>query len=364
MKNYWKKVLVCGLLCAALSAGAAARPPAVIKAGKAVGVKQSISKKYIGNISGVLDAALIPRVSGVVQEQCFSNGDMVKKGQILFKIEDTTYRAQRDAAKAKLQQCRAEYAFAKKNLARLSTLWKSKATSESSYEDAVRQEAVSRAAISAAEAALLEAENQLSYTIITAPFNGKAGKASVSPFNYVTPSSGALVSVVHLDELYVNFWVSAKDYLTMFGSYDELKKNADIKIILADDSVYPAPAEVVFLDNRIDKDTDTIRSRGLVKNKDLRLIPDSLVTVILSRKEKTEVPAVPASAIMNDGKKDFVYVVTADNTVVLRPVLTGELQGNMQIIRKGLNIGDTIVTEGTHKVIPDGKSKIVPVMDK
>ena len=74
--------------------------------------------------------------------------------------------------------------------------------------------------------------------------------------------------------------------------------------------------------------------------------------------------AVPASAIMNDGKKDFVYVVTADNTVVLRPVLTGELQGNMQIIRKGLNIGDTIVTEGTHKVIPDGKSKIVPVMDK
>jgi RND family efflux transporter MFP subunit len=221
-----------------------------------------------------------------------------------------------------------------------------------------------RAAISAAEAALLEAENQLSYTIITAPFNGKAGKASVSPFNYVTPSSGALVSVVHLDELYVNFWVSAKDYLTMFGSYDELKKNADIKIILADDSVYPAPAEVIFLDNRIDKDTDTIRIRGLVKNKDLRLIPDSLVTVILSRKEKTEVPAVPASAIMNDGKKDFVYVVTADNTVVLRPVLTGELQGNMQIIRKGLNIGDTIVTEGTHKVIPDGKSKIVPVMDK
>lgn len=361
MKNIWNKFLVCGAVFVALTAGAAERPAAMVKVGKSVGVKQSVSKKYIGNISGVDDVSLMPRVSGIILEQCFNNGDMVKKGQLLFQLEDTTYRAQRDAAKAKLEQCRAEYAFAKKTLERISSLWKSKAASESSYDDAVRMEAAGRAAVSAAEAALLDAENQLSYTKIYAPFDGKAGKAAVSPFNYVTPATGALVSVVRLDQLYVNFWVSSRDYLTMFGSYDELVKNADIRISLADDSIYPEAAKVVFLDNRIDKDTDTIRIRGLVNNKDFKLIPDSLVTVILSRKESKNVPAVPSSAVMNDGKKDYVYVLNADNTVSLRPVITGELQGNMQIIAKGLKVGETVVVEGVHKVIPDGKHKVVPV---
>lgn len=362
MSFSWKKITVCAAAVSALALGAAPamRPAALVKAGKVVGVKRSIAKKYMGTITGVEDVALVPRVSGVIWKQCFANGDMVKKGQVLFELENTSYLAQRDAAKAKLAQCRAEYTFAERNLKRLASLWKSRATSESSYEEAVRMEASAKAALAGAEASLRDAENLLSYTTIKSPIDGKAGKAALSPYNYVTPSTGALVSVVHLDELYVNFWISARDYLTMFGSYSKLQSNADIKIVLADDSIYNAPVQVVFLDNRIDKDTDTIRVRGLVKNADLKLIPDSLVTVILARKENAPVSAVPVSAVMNDGKHDYVYVIDSANTVSRRNVSAGELQGNLQVIDKGVNIGEIVVVEGTHKVYHGGK--VNPVM--
>lgn len=361
MSFNYRKIMLGTAFCTAFALCAAPeRPAALVNVSKVTGVKQSVSKKYMGSITGVEDVDLTPRVSGVIWEQRFANGDMVKKGQVLFVLENTTYLAQRDAAKAKLAQCRAEYTFAERNLKRLTTLWKSKATSEISYEEAVRMEASTRAALAAAEAALTDAENLLGYTVIKSPIDGKAGKAAVSPYNYVTPSTGSLVSVVRLDQLYVNFWISSRDYLTMFGSYGKLQKNADIKIMLADDSIYNSPVQVVFLDNRIDKETDTIRVRGLVKNHDLKLIPDSPVTVILSRKNSEPVPAVPVSAVMNDGKQDFVYVVDAGNTVSRRVVISGELQGNMQVVDKGLNIGETVIVEGTHKVFPG--AKVNPVM--
>lgn len=378
MKFNWKNFLVCGVILAACTAAGAERPAPTVNVTKVTGVKQSITKKYIGNISAVDDVNLVARVSGKIELQNFNSGDMVKKGQLLFKLEDTTYIAQRDAAKARLAQSKAELAtrkaelvFAKKNLERLTKLWKSKATSEISYEEAVRVEATTRAAVAAAEAsvqaaaaALKDAENQLSYTKIYAPFDGKAGKAAVSPFNYVTPATGTLVNVVKLTPLYVNFWISESDYMSLFGgSYSDLQKHALVKLQLADDSIYGENAEIVFIDNKVDADTDTIRVRGLVKNADLKLIPNALVTVELSRKESNPMPAVPASAVLNNGKIDFVYVVNADNTVAIRPVVTGELQGRLQVISKGLKIGETVVTRGVHKIMPLPGFKVAPVQE-
>lgn len=364
MNFNWKKFLVCGAVLTACAAIGAERPAPVVNVAKVIGVKQSVTKKYVGNISAVDDVSLVARVSGNIMEQKFNSGDMVKKGQLLFVLEDTTYLAQRNAARAKLAQCRAEYAFAKSNLKRLTSLWKSKATSETSYEDAVRVEATAKAAVAAAEAALLDAENQLSYTKIYAPFDGKAGRAAVSPFNYVTPATGTLINIVKLSPLYVNFWVSESDYMKMFGgSYGELQKHADIKLALADDSIYGESAEVVFIDNKVDADTDTIRIRGLVKNADLKLIPNALVTVLLSRKESNPMPAVPVSAVLNNGKTDYVYVVNADNTVTIRPVVTGELQDKLQVIAKGLKIGETVVVRGSHKILPIPGFKIAPVQE-
>lgn len=363
MKSNWKILLLCSMTtaCFIVAAAPAGRSAVPAKVGEVVNLQRNISRKYIAKISAVDDVSLIARVPGVILEQKFAHGDIVKKGQELILIEDTTYVAARNSAKAKLAQCVAEYDFAKRNLARQQTLWKNKATAESTYDEAVRSEAIAKAAVDAAKAALLDAENNLSYTKIVSPISGKAGKAALSPGNYVTPSSGTLINIVSMDEMYVNFFISMSDYMSIFGgSFEILRKEGVAKIITADGKEFGGKSEIVFIDNRVDKDTDTIRIRIRVKNDNMTLLPDSLVTVRLSRADKAR-PAVPVSAVMNNGKMSYVYVLDAKNIAQIRPVELGEVQGKNQIILGGLTAGERVVFDGTHKIFPN--SEVVPVTD-
>ena len=362
VKSCGKKLLFAGifLIGSAVVAAPAARMAESVRVGKVKMIPRELSRKYIAKISAVDDVSMVARVSGVLLEQKFANGDIVKKGQELILLEDTSYVAAQKAAKAKLEQCKAEYQFAKRNLARQQTLWKNKATSESTYDEAVRNEATCKAAVAAAEAALMDADNNLSYTRIISPITGKTSRAIYSPGNYVTPSSGTLINIVSMDEMYVNFWISMNDYLAIFGgSFEILKKEAVAKIYMADGSEFKGKSEIVFVDNRVDKDTDTIRVRIRVRNERHLLLPDSLVTVRLSRKDK-ERAAVPVSAVVNNGKIDFVYVLDAKNIPQVRQVKLGEITGNMQLILEGLKAGETVVVDGTHKVFPGAPVSPVP----
>ena len=405
-----KKWLFCGVLLAGSTLSAApekkpakmVRPPETVKVGLVRSVPVEYSRKYVGKISAVDDVSLVARVSGVIWEQKFANGAMVEKDKPLFILEDTTYKVALDSAKARLKQSEADllrvkselikanselvrlnadYTLAKSNLERQKKLKKKDATSETVYDEAVRQEAVAGAAIksmeasieamkasvsateasvAAASAAVKDAENNLSYTVISSPISGKAGKAAVSPGNYVTPSSGTLVNVVSMDKMYINFWISMNDYLSLFGgSFEKMKKEMTANIILADGKSFNgSKAEVVFIDNRVDKDTDTIRVRLQVDN-DGKLIPDGLVTVRISRKDGQKT-AVPVSAVLNNGQVSFVYVIDNENKAAVRPVVLGQTQGKNQIILSGLADGEKVVFDGTHKVFP--KSTVNPIM--
>lgn len=362
MKTSFKHLLLCGIIFAGIAAsgapGAAQGTP--VRVGEVQSISYDVSRKYIAKISAVNDVSMVARVSGVILDQKFASGDIVKKGQLLIVLEDTTYLAARNSAKAKLAQCEAEYEFAKRNLSRQQTLWKNKATAESTYDEAVRSEATAKAAVDAAKAALLDAENNLSYTKIISPIDGKTNRATYSPGNYVTPGSGALVNIVSMNEMYVNFWISMSDYLNMFGgSYENLRKEAVCQVILADGKVFPGKSEIVFIDNRVDKDTDTIRIRLLVKNDNFVLIPDSLVSVRISKKDHNRT-AVPVSAVMNNGYVTFVYVLDSKNIPQVRPVELGAVQGKNQIILKGLKAGERVVFDGTHKVFPNRPVTPVP----
>ncbi|MBE6378330.1 MAG: efflux RND transporter periplasmic adaptor subunit [Lentisphaerae bacterium] len=363
MKKNLKFFMLCSIsaACFILAAAPAGRPAVPARVGQVKNAARNISRKYIAKISAVDDVSLIARVPGVILEQKFAHGDMVKKGQELIIIEDTTYVAARNSAKAKLQQCVAEYDFAKRNLARQQTLWKNKATAESTYDEAVRSEAIAKAAVDAAKAALLDAENNLSYTKIISPISGKTGKAAFSPGNYVTSSSGTLINIVSMDEMYVNFFISMSDYMSIFGgSFDTLRKEGVAKIITADGKEFAGKADIVFIDNRVDKDTDTIRVRLRVKNDNMILLPDSLVSVRLSRADKPR-PTVPVSAVMNNGKMSYVYVLDEKNIAQIRPVELGEVQGKNQIILNGLRAGERVVFDGTHKIFPGSEVAPVPV---
>ena len=184
----------------------------------------------------------------------------------------------------------------------------------------------------------------------------------MAEFNYVTPSTGTLVYIANMDSMHVNFWITMRDYVSIFGgSFERLQKEAVVQIILADGSEFNGDKEIVFVDNKVDKDTDSIRVRVRVKNDGMQLLPDALVSVRIAKKDGKKT-GVPVSAIMNNGNTSYVYVLNAENIPTVRPVKLGDTVGGEQIILDGLNVGETVVIDGTHKVFP-GKA-VVPVGSK
>jgi len=365
VKSSWKNLLFCAVMIAGTCVSAVERPPEAVRVGVVTQLTKETTRRYIGKVTAVDEVSLVARINGVILEQRFSSGDIVKKGDILFVLEDTTYRAAVQNAEAKLNQAKAEYEFARKNLERQTRLWNQKAVAESTFDEAVRQEATCKAAVLAAEAALLDARNNLSYTIIRSPIDGKAGRATFSPGNYVTPASGSLVTIVSVDSMYINIWITMSDYNRIFGgSFANLQNQASLEIKLADNSVFvnssinPDACRIVFIDNKVDKDTDTIRIRAQVQNPDMRLIPDSLVSVTMSKKDGIRT-VVPVSAIVSNSGINYVYVLDAENRASIRPVELGETQNGFQIIESGLQPGERIVIDGTHKVIPG--NVVVPI---
>jgi len=327
-------------------------PPSTVLIGEAVKIKDASAKKYVGALKAVYDVGLPARISGVIMEQKVNHGDFVEKGQLLFVLEDTTYRAAVDSARAQVAQCEAEFRYSKSNFERNDRLHKQKAVSESAYEEATRLYAANTAKLAAAKAALLDAENNLSYTRIHSPIKGRIGKCTYSPSNFVTPSSGVLATVVSIDPVNVDFSISERDYLSLFGSIDAVKRDALVKLQLADGTTYPTEGTIVFVDNKIDPDTDTVLIRAEFKNPDYKLIPGGLVTVMLSHRLGGELAAVPLPALLIDAKGPYVYVLDKENRVVRRDVVIGSEIGGLQSIRRGLKPGETIVVDGTHKARP------------
>ena len=117
------------------------------------------------------------------------------------------------------------------------------------------------------------------------------------------------------------------------------------------------------MDNRVDKNTDSIKLRATISNKDLKLIPDSLVTVNVARRTDEAVVGIPPAALLSDGKKSFVYTLDKNSVVTVRVVVPGELDGDTQIILKGLAEGETIIVDGTHKALPGTKVVALPVKE-
>ena len=348
-------ILFAGIVSALNLSAAMERPPELVKVDRVKMVDATIRKRYIGSLVGSIDVSLVPRVSGIIEKKLFENGDLVKKGQLLFQLEDTTYRAQVASAKAKVAQCEAEFKFASSNLKRVTTLRKQNAVSESAFDEAVRLEGTSKAALAAAKAALIDAENNLSYTKIYSPIDGRVGDAVLSDFNYVTPATGNLVTVVATEPVYLDFSISSRDFFKYFGSIETIRKNAEITFALADGTMYGQNAFNILLpENRVDKNTDTVKIRGYFHNPDLKLIPGSLVSVYISRK-LGKTTAVPTAAVLSDGKDIYVLVLDQNNVVSRRNVVLGELNNGMQLITSGVKEGEVIVVDGTHKARPGAK---------
>ena len=346
------------LLCAvplvrAAMPGPGMPPPAPgVEVGEVLAVQDTQSRRYTGRVVSPATVSLVPRVAGEILEVGFRDGDTVQAGQMLYRIDPVRYEAAVKNARGKVVQYKAEHAYARADLARNRSLFKKQAVSRDVLESAERTEQVAYGELLlAAEADLVTAQDDLRNTRIVAPMAGRIGVTAFTAGNYVTTSSGTLVTLVRADPVRVRFGLSVRDMQAVFGSEEELRSLGRVRVRLADGTEYGTEGRVTIVDNTAEGRTDTVLVYAELANPQSRLVPESTVVVTLYRQTDSVVPAVPPSAVQHDVQGAFVYVVQEDDRVSLRRVTLGNLVGESQAVRSGLNVHERVVTDGTHKVV-------------
>ncbi len=323
-----------------------------------------IYKEWIGTLDGNVNAVIRPQVSGYLVKQNYREGEPVKKGQVLFEIDPRTFQASLNQAKGQLAQQQARYDTSKANLARIKPLAAKNAVSQKDLDDATGSELSSRSSVETAQAALENAQLNLSFTKITSPVDGIAGIAKTQLGNLVGPSSSqelTTVSSVNPIKAFIN--ISEREYL----SAKEGRKNVEsivLELILADGSVYPHKGRFSLADRQVDPATGTLKLGTLFANQNNLLRPGQYGRVRAAVGVRKAALLVPQRAVAEMQGKYLVTVIKADNTADIRPVKVAEQVGTQWVITEGLQPGDKIVVEGIQKVRPGSPVNPQPFVPK
>lgn len=317
---------------------------------KVTQVADSREKNFPGRVEAVQRVEVTPEVSGDIVEVCFANGAIVKEGDVLYRIMDVKYRSALKNAESKVAEARAKKDYASATFARHQKLEPSKAVSRDAVENAKSAETIATAELAAAEAELKVAEYNLARCEIRTPISGKTGSTRLTRGNPASPST-VLVTVVQIQPIRVGFAISNRDYLTGFGgSSRALREKGEVRLVLADGSIYAEPGKVEYVENEADLATDTIRAYAAFPNAERLLKPGSTVGVTLRNREGTPRPAITPAAIMQDAKGPYVWRLDADGRATRRHVTRGRMANGLQLIESGLAVGDRVVVDGVHKV--------------
>ena len=350
-----RSLILLSSLCAAAvvcGQGRGMKAP-VVSVAKVVNIMDVENRNYVGTILSPSVVQIVPRVSGEIIEVGFEDGAVVRKGQLLYRLDPVRYEAAVKGVEAKIKECQARLDYAQKNYDRGIALFQKKAESKDTMENRKSTLEAARAALMAAEAELIMAKDDLKNTRIIAPIDGIAGVSSTSLGNFLTPGSGVLVTIVKVQPIRVRFSISTNDYLNSYGSLKALQDFATVKVRLSDGKMYPVEGKVKFLNNEANTRTDAIQVFAEFSNKDLRLINGSTVAVSLSKKVGKQIAAVPLSAVVYDNKGACVYVVDSQNKAKKQYFVPGGSNKTHQFVVSGLTAGQTVISAGTHKVVMD-----------
>ena len=343
-------------------AGMPAMPIPTVGVAKVFIAEDILVRNYVGQTVSLAVVNVTPRVSGEIMKVGFADGAQVKKGQILYKLDPVQYDATVKSCEAKIAECKAKYNYTLSSYERNNALMKQNAVSRDTWENSRSAMEGSKAALLAAQAALISAKDNLKNTTITAPINDIAGVTNFTRGNYITPSSGTLVTIVQVAPIRVRFAMSSADLLTIFDSLKDMKSNTSVLITLPDGKVLAEKGKVEFLNNEVNRKTDSILLYAKLSNKKMQLYPGMTVRVTIRKDLHKKLPAVLPSALMHDGQTAYVYVVGANNIPEKRPVVIGNADGKRVLIEKGLKKGETVIVAGTNKVYPG--VPVNPVMEK
>ncbi len=325
----------------------------------------STTTKSSGRVVACKIVNVVSRVNGWLQTKYFQEGSIVKKGQLLYKIEPNEYQNAVNQASAAVRESQAQLINYEKSLRRAKELVKQDFVSKSYYDDALAKRDSTKAMLDVNRANLAQARLNLSYTNIYSPIDGKVGDIFISEGNLVNTSSGTLVRILSIDPIYVSFTMKSEDYLSYIKSYTGKNENVDKlsfiipQIIMSDGTTYDEKGEIDFVDNEVDINSGTISLRATFSNKKRLLVPGDFVTVKTTSKYKQHVALLPQDAVIETSKGSFVYVVDEDNKAQLKQFQkAGQYNGNWIVI-DGLKAGDKFISTNLQKLKPGAKVKII-----
>jgi membrane fusion protein, multidrug efflux system len=318
---------------------------------------------FLGQFSAIDRVELRAQVGGTLTEIHFKDGQIVHKGDLLFAIDPRPYEIKLEQAKAALQTATARVALAGNQLSRAQSLRRNDFATQETVDQRTNDQDASQAAVADAKARMRDAELDLEYCRVLAPFTGRIGARQVSIGSLVAGSRAAtspttlLATLVSLDPLYLDFDMSESDFLTFSRERARLSGPLANKVVigLSDENSFTRDGTLDFIDNTLDRSSGTIHARATVPNPDLFMAPGQFARLRVAIAPPTPVYLLPDAAVVLDQSQRLVMTVGSDSTVKPKIVTTGDIRGGLRVIQSGLEPGDRVIIDGLVRAIPGAK---------
>ena len=355
---FWSVALVCAAImvsgCSPKNAGAAtkstAKEPVPILAAEAVRADFDLFISAFGHVSSYNRVAVKPRVSGHIISVHFREGQDVEKGDLLFKIDPRKTEASLAQAQATLTRDEARLSNATNNYARAKALFDQSLVSQEEMDSITTELRTAEATVASDEASVKDMLLNLEFSNVTAPISGRVGSIEVNVGNVVSAGSDTMVTINEIDPISIEFSVAER----FMPQVRAILNTPDAVVDAYDNSTGEllASGKLDFMENYVDRSTGMIGLSARFENAKHLLWPGQFVRVVMRLERLEQVVQIPTVAVQRGQNQTFVFVVKADQTVEMRPVVVGEQRELLAVIKEGLAPGETVVTDGVLRLSP------------
>ena len=318
------------------------------------------SGEYVGRVEAISRVEIRARITGFLEEVLFKEGDLIKEGSPLYRIEKGLFEAQVRQAEGALERSKAAKALSALQLSRAEDLVQKEAGTVVARDQARAQDQQAEGAVMADEANLATARINLGYTDIVAPITGKVGHTNITKGNVVSPESGPLTVIVSQDPMYVTFPVSQRDFLREQAAGRQVDiSNVNARLRFADSRTYQQEGSINFVDVQVDRNTDTILVRATFPNPAGMLVDGQFVRIKVESGTPEEKVMIPQAALIADQEGVYVFAVE-DSKATVKRVKPGSTTDTGVVIEQGLSSGELVIVDGLLLVRPGIEVRATP----